>query len=132
MLYLGEGVCVGPVSYDLLGDGRGVEQLLVHAVQQRQGLAWLHGRRVGSLLGGRGLHWLHVTINDHAVVRKVDTMQCILLCHLDVRLMAVAVGRGHVDQGHQPRHVLAQLRDAPHLHCIYCIVIYCIVTAVIL
>ena len=54
MLYLGEGVCVGPVPYDLLGDGGRVEQLLVHAVQQRQGLARRHGRRVGSLLGGDG------------------------------------------------------------------------------
>ena len=115
MLYLGEGVCVGPVSYDLLGDGGRVEQLLVHAVQQRQGLAWLHGRRVGSLLGGRGLD---VTINDHGKL-----IQCILLCHLDVRLLTVAVGRGHVDQGHQARHVLAQLRDAPHLHCIVSVVL---------
>ena len=57
-------------------------------------------------------------------------MQWVLLCYLDVLLLTVAVGRGHVDQGHQARHVLAQRRDAPHLHCIiysvlYCIVLYC-------
>ena len=47
---LGEGVGVGSLSYQHLGEGLVIKDLGVQSLEERERLAGLHGRRVGPLL----------------------------------------------------------------------------------
>ena len=96
---LGEGVGVGSLTYQHLCEARTVQDLGVQALQQRQGLVGLHGRRVGLLLYVRPLT---------VAVGRGDVDQRLQLLHL------LAEGDDEGDGADVHGEGLAQLLVEPH------------------